>query len=165
MMMAAGDNSWLVHQSSPAVLPAETSGASMRNGRRSENSSYKYLKYLKRSLTCLKILRHGTSSLTSHPKEGVQRIFIALKNPSPRPRLYYPLGTTASVPRAYDIFTAYEGMTVGKIRIMKWKIRKNLIQNKIQDLNNTLFFKKTKLIYKPTCEVGSVWEEHISVCV
>jgi hypothetical protein len=27
MMMAAGDNSWLVHQSSLTVLPAETSGA------------------------------------------------------------------------------------------------------------------------------------------
>jgi hypothetical protein len=31
------DNSLLVHQSSLAVLPAETSGESRRNGRRSEN--------------------------------------------------------------------------------------------------------------------------------
>jgi hypothetical protein len=30
-------------------------------------------------LTCSKILRHGTSGFTSHPKEGVLRIFIALK--------------------------------------------------------------------------------------
>jgi hypothetical protein len=84
MMMSAGDNSWPVHQSSLVVLPAETSGESRRNGRRSENFAYQYLKYLNGSLTCRKILRRGTSDFTSHPKEGVMRIFIALKNPSPR---------------------------------------------------------------------------------
>jgi hypothetical protein len=51
----------------------------------------------KRSLTCRKILWHGTSGFTSHPKEGVLRIFIALKNPSAwqgsNPR---PLGPVAS---------------------------------------------------------------------
>jgi hypothetical protein len=50
----------------------------------------------KESLTCRKILRHGTSGFTSHPKKGVLRIFIGLKNPSPRqgvnPR---PLGPVA----------------------------------------------------------------------
>jgi hypothetical protein len=40
MMMPAGDNSWLVHQSSLAVLPADTCEASRRNGRRSENFVY-----------------------------------------------------------------------------------------------------------------------------
>jgi hypothetical protein len=50
-----------------------------------------------RSLTCRKILRHGTSGFTSQPKEGVLRIFIALKNPSPRPGLNpRPLGPVAS---------------------------------------------------------------------
>jgi hypothetical protein len=39
-MMPAGDNSWLVYQSSLAVLPAETSRASRRNGRRNENFAY-----------------------------------------------------------------------------------------------------------------------------
>jgi hypothetical protein len=38
-----------------------------------------YLKYLKGSLTCRKILRHGASGFTSQPKEGVLQIFIALK--------------------------------------------------------------------------------------
>jgi hypothetical protein len=33
----------------------------------------------KRSLTCLKVLRHGTSGFTSSTKEGLLRIFIALK--------------------------------------------------------------------------------------
>jgi hypothetical protein len=40
VMMLAGENSRLVYQSSLAVLPAETSGASRRNGRRNENFAY-----------------------------------------------------------------------------------------------------------------------------
>jgi hypothetical protein len=62
-----------------------------------ENFAYQYVRYLKEYLTCRKILRHGTSGFTSHPKEGVLRIFIALKNPSPGPGLnQLPLGTVAS---------------------------------------------------------------------
>jgi hypothetical protein len=95
VMMPAGDNSRLVYQSSLSVLPAETSGVSRRNGRRRENFAYQYLKYFKRSLTCRKISRHGTSRFTSHPKEGVLRILIALKNPSPLPGLNpRPLGSS-----------------------------------------------------------------------
>jgi hypothetical protein len=40
--------------------------------------SYQYLKDLKWSLTCHKILCHGTSSFTSHPKDGVLRDFYCL---------------------------------------------------------------------------------------
>jgi hypothetical protein len=48
------------------------------------------------SLTCREILQHGTSGFTSHPKEGVLRIFIALKNPSPWPGSNpQPLGPVA----------------------------------------------------------------------
>jgi hypothetical protein len=97
VMMPAGDNSWLVHQSSVAVLPAETSGGNRMNGRRNENFACQYLQYLKGSLTCRKILRHGTSGFTSDPKEGVLRIFIALENSSPRSGLNpRPLGPVAS---------------------------------------------------------------------
>jgi hypothetical protein len=97
MIMPAGDNSRLVHQSSLAVLPAETSGASRRNGW-SENFVYQYLKYLKGSLTCRKILRRGTSRFTSYPKDGVLRNFIALRSPSPRPSLNSrPFGPLASI--------------------------------------------------------------------
>jgi hypothetical protein len=97
VIMPAGDNSWLVHQSPLAVLPAETSGASRRNGWTSENFAYQYLKYLKGSLTCHKMLQHGNSSFTSHPKEGVLRIFIALKNPLPHSGFNpQPLGPVAS---------------------------------------------------------------------
>jgi hypothetical protein len=79
MMMLAGDNSWLDHQSSLAVLPAETSGESRRNERRNENFVYRYMKYLKGPSTCCTILRHGTSGFTYYPKEGVLRILSPLK--------------------------------------------------------------------------------------
>jgi hypothetical protein len=56
-----------------------------------------YLWYVKGSFTCRKSLRHGISGFTSHPTEGVLRIFIALKNPSHRPGLNpRPLGPVAS---------------------------------------------------------------------
>jgi hypothetical protein len=46
--------------------------------------------------TCRKILRHEADGFTSPPKEGVLRIFIALKYASPRPGLKSrTLGSTA----------------------------------------------------------------------
>jgi hypothetical protein len=54
-------------------------------GKGNENLFYLSLWYIKGSLTCHKILRHGISDFTFHLKEGVLRIFIALKNPSPWP--------------------------------------------------------------------------------
>jgi hypothetical protein len=97
VIMPAGENYWLVHQSSLAVLPADTSGRSRRNGRRSEKFDQQYLKHLKGSLTCRKILRNGTSGFTSHRKESVLPIFITLKNPSHWSSLNpWPLGTVAS---------------------------------------------------------------------
>jgi hypothetical protein len=59
-----------------AILSAETSLE--RLGERAKEVPWDF----RRSFTCRKIL-HGTSGFTSHPKEGVLRIFIALKNPSP----------------------------------------------------------------------------------
>jgi hypothetical protein len=50
-----------------------------------ENLFYPCPSDFKRFLTCHKISRHGTSGFTSHSKEGVLRIFIAIKNPSPWP--------------------------------------------------------------------------------
>jgi hypothetical protein len=97
MVTPAGDNSWLFHQNSMAVFPVETSGASRRNGRRSENFAYQYLKYVKGYLTYRKILRNRTSGFTAHPKKGVLRICITLKNSSPRLGLnLQPLGPVTS---------------------------------------------------------------------
>jgi hypothetical protein len=63
----------------------------------SENFVYQYTKYFKGSFTCRKTLRHETSGFTSHPKEGVLRIFISLRNPSPQPGLNpQPLGIVAN---------------------------------------------------------------------
>jgi hypothetical protein len=96
VMMSARDNSSLIHQSSLAVLPAATSGASRRNGQKSESFAYQYLIHLKGSLTCHTILRHGTSGFTSHWKGGVLQIFITLKNPLPQSSLnQQPLGPVA----------------------------------------------------------------------
>jgi hypothetical protein len=65
---------------------------------------------------------------------------------------YYPLGTIGTVPRAYVIFRAYEGMEGRKIniRMKKWE---NIIQNQIQDFKHTFF---NKINCKPATEVGSV---------
>jgi hypothetical protein len=53
------------------------------------------------SLTCRKNLRHGASGFTSHPKGGVLRIVIAIKNPSLRPglnpRLLGPVASTLTI--------------------------------------------------------------------
>jgi hypothetical protein len=51
----------------------------------------------KSSLHAVKYYDMGPSGFTSHPKEGVLRIFIALKNPSPWPGSYQqPLGPVVS---------------------------------------------------------------------
>jgi hypothetical protein len=56
-----------------------------------------YLWYVSRFFTCRKVLQHGASGFTCHLKVGVLWIFIALKNPSPRPGLNpWPLGPVAS---------------------------------------------------------------------
>jgi hypothetical protein len=75
------------------------SGASRRMDEGNENLVYSSPWDFKRPLTCRKILRHGTSGFTSHPKEDVLRIFIALNQtrPSPWPGLNpRPLGPVAS---------------------------------------------------------------------
>jgi hypothetical protein len=70
----------------------------MRMDEGNENLVYLSPWDFKRSLTCRNILRHGISGFTSHPKRGVMRIFIALKNPSPwpgsNPRPLVPVATT-----------------------------------------------------------------------
>jgi hypothetical protein len=68
-------------------LSRDISGASRIMGKGNENLVYSSPRDFKRSLTCRKILRHGTSGFTSHSKEGVLRIFVTFKNPSPRPVL------------------------------------------------------------------------------
>jgi hypothetical protein len=67
-----------------------------RNGRRSSNFVYQHLRCVNGSLTRRKNLRQA-SGFTFHPKEGVLRTFIALRNQSSsgllKPR---PLGPVTS---------------------------------------------------------------------
>jgi hypothetical protein len=75
----------------------DISGASRRVEEGNENVVYQSPKDFKKSSTCRKILWHWTSGFTSHPKDGVLRIFIALKNPTPWPGSnLWPLGQVAS---------------------------------------------------------------------
>jgi hypothetical protein len=72
-------------------------GASRRNGRRSENLAYQYLRYVNWSLTCRKILRHRTSSFTSPLKEVVLQILSTLQfmpRPGLNPRSIGPVAST-----------------------------------------------------------------------
>jgi hypothetical protein len=93
-----GDNPWLVLQElSGSPTSRDIWDKSEEWTKEWEFCLLQYLIYLKGSLTCREILRHGTPGFTSHPKKGVLLIFIALKNPSLRlglnPR---PLGPVAS---------------------------------------------------------------------
>jgi hypothetical protein len=83
-MISAKEKSWFVHQSSPEILPAESSSnKSGWSGRREWwILCTKYLSYSYGSLTCRKNLRHGTDDFTSPRKEGILWNFMALNNPS-----------------------------------------------------------------------------------
>jgi hypothetical protein len=79
-------SSRFVFQSSLTILLDESSSSKVGGGCEGnyEFCLTQYLFHLsKGSLTCRKILRHGADGFTSPAMEGVQRIFIALKNPSP----------------------------------------------------------------------------------
>jgi hypothetical protein len=85
------------HQYSGGPVRRDISGANRRMGEGNKNLVCLSPWDFKRSLTCRKILRHGTSGFTSHPKKGVLRIFIDLNNASPWPGSNpRPLGQVAS---------------------------------------------------------------------
>jgi hypothetical protein len=78
-------NSWFVYQNSQAILPAESSRSKQEDrAKRMMNLTLWriFLHTCKLFLTCRKISRCEASGFTSFPNEVVQRIFIALKNPS-----------------------------------------------------------------------------------
>jgi hypothetical protein len=89
-MISTGEN-WFVYQRPLVILLAGTS-TSKAGEISEENYEFAVTKYLcsyKEFVTCCKILRHGSDGFTFPPKEGVLRIFIALKNPFP-PAGYEP---------------------------------------------------------------------------
>jgi hypothetical protein len=130
MMVSTGANSHLDYQSAlaatstvrrscqqrhlwqPPVLSGGSTirdicGASGRVGEGNENLVYPSPWDFKRSSTCRKISRH-LYIFTSHPKESVLQIFIALKIPSPWPvsnaQLLCPVASTLTTtpPRRLD---------------------------------------------------------------
>jgi hypothetical protein len=85
---------------SGSPVSREISGVSRRMGEGNENLVYPSPLDFKRSLKRRKILLHGTSGFTSHPKEGVLRI-IALNIPSlwlgSNPRPLGPVVSTLTI--------------------------------------------------------------------
>jgi hypothetical protein len=73
---------WFVHQGSLTFLPTAPS-SSEAGGTGERNGAFVYevsLAYFDGFSTYHKIKRHGSDGFTSRPKEGMLRIFIALKN-------------------------------------------------------------------------------------
>jgi hypothetical protein len=100
-MMSTEGNSWFLRQSFPEIVPADSSGSKREEWAKWRKIwPYKVLfSYLQVISAYRKILRHGAIVFTSPPKEGVLRIFIGLKNLSPRPALNpQTLGPIANTP-------------------------------------------------------------------
>jgi hypothetical protein len=103
-MISTGENFWLVYQSSLVILLAESSSRKSREtwGRKWWILPSKYLcSYIEVIFTWYKMLQCGVSGFTSLPKEGVLRISIAPKSPSPRqcknPRTLGPMARTVTI--------------------------------------------------------------------
>jgi hypothetical protein len=97
---------WFVHQSSLANLPPESAGSKQEERTKGMMNLALWSIFVhtcKLFFACRKILRHGSSYeyFTSPLKEGVLRIFIALKNPSPLPgvksRTLGPMAVTLTI--------------------------------------------------------------------
>jgi membrane protein insertase Oxa1/YidC/SpoIIIJ len=86
------------------------------------------------SLTCRKILRHGSSRFTSHPRGRCAADFIALKYPSPRPglnpRAWGPVASTLTTtpPRRFcftlsNVFLVISFFSMFCFPFLLWNIR------------------------------------------
>jgi hypothetical protein len=97
MMMPAGDKSWLVYQSSLAVLPAEASGTSRINGRSNEHFAHS-VSLIRQRIFYMPWNFTAWDLRLYFPSEGrMLRISIVLKNPPLRPGLNRrPLGPVTS---------------------------------------------------------------------
>jgi hypothetical protein len=80
-MILSGEVSWFIHQSSLVILPTESYRVKQEElAKENVNFALRSIFHIsKGSLTCCKILWHGTDSFTTPPKECMLWIFIALK--------------------------------------------------------------------------------------
>jgi hypothetical protein len=97
------EKNWFIHQNSLAILPAESSGRKQEEWVKGVRFCLceVYHSTCKWFFTCHKILWHWASGFTSPLKEGMLRIFVALKYPSPRlglnPRTLGPVASTPTI--------------------------------------------------------------------
>jgi hypothetical protein len=82
-MISREENSWFVHQSSLAILPADTSGS--KQGDRAKEIMNLALRSIFVHISL--VIFYRADGLAFHPKKCVLRIFIALKSLSPWPGL------------------------------------------------------------------------------
>jgi hypothetical protein len=93
-----------------AILPAELLSGSKGGGNYEFGVRSIFVHCSKSFLLAVKFLRNGADSFTSPPIEGMMRIFIALKNPSPSPSLNQrtlgPMASTLTIipPRLLRIY-------------------------------------------------------------
>jgi hypothetical protein len=87
-IISTGENSWFVHQ---ALWKSYQQSSSIESGEAGEENDFffrtNYLFHTWKGFWTCKILRYETDGFASPPKEGVLRIFIALKIHRPRPGL------------------------------------------------------------------------------
>jgi hypothetical protein len=102
-MMLMEENSLFIHQISGKPMTSHLV-ASRRIWRKEWESGlakyiYSHLQVI--FFTCRKILQHGASSFTTSAKEGMLRIFITFKNPSPwtglNQRTLGPIASTLTI--------------------------------------------------------------------
>jgi hypothetical protein len=83
-IMLKEEDTWFIHQNSLSILPAD-SCVRKQQERAKGRKIYPceiFFSYLQVIFTWRHILRHGASSFTPPPNEGVMQISIALNNPS-----------------------------------------------------------------------------------
>jgi hypothetical protein len=113
-------------------------------------------------MSCRKIFRHGTSSFTSHPKEGVLRIFIALKNPS-----FWPVSNPQHLGLVASTLTTTPPRRLAeawpKLSVDAWRRRQAFLSLAVQCCHVLPFRQGKWVVRKPlwdnrgnTCEFGSV---------
>jgi len=100
-MISTGEYSLFVHQSSLVIAASSHLVANQEElGERNDKFDFRNIlfSYFEVIFNRRKILGHGADGFTSPPKEGVLRIFISVKNPSPRHGLHPMAITLTSIP-------------------------------------------------------------------
>jgi hypothetical protein len=156
--MISTEGNWLVHQSSLAIPPAE-SFSTKAGGTGKVNNKFDPIiifvfRTSKGSLTCRKTLRYRNDGFTSPPNEVLLRIYIVLKNPSPRSgfkrRNLRLMARTLTItpPRTTDNVQDWRQ----KIRVMNWQPLSTCLNESFK--LNSSYIKLKRFLY--------LWEQLIN---